>query len=711
MQGNPSSDAGSAGAVSLRVLIPFLLLFGAGLYEVVGLPHAPSPPIDAPDLSSLEAILRSSRPPLDGAMYVIGMLGWLVWAWPVLSLLLEVGVALAEQVADGTAVVRRARGIADVLSAPLVRKAVRASLAGGLVARMAFAGVPAAAAAPTETAAIIVDFSPRGGPSTLTEPQFWATFEEPAIDVPYHGIAYTVQPGDNLVRIAECFYGDGDKWQLLYESNQGRRMSDGLTFDRAGVIHPGWQLIVPDPTSTIETDADGQRWYTVRKGDSLAGISARLLGDERRWPELYSANVGVRLDDRHVLQDPRLIWPGLELRVPALDLEPEPPGDTSSPLPAAAPLTATPVPESPPTASQDVSTVTPAAADGGDPTPHADYGSRLPVDTATMTPSVEAPLPAEESGSQRPIPPAVGATAGAAAALAAVGGAALIVRRRHPRPARGQPESDVLVNAGFAEAEPTGEFGPNLDGDDLATASLIAARLSRALATELLHDGGDNSALPTDGTTLAAVRHGRSSTTLLLHEVPMGARAQLIGALPDAASRAFGARSDVEGMVSRDGDVLIRVSSVPKEALAGGGLDLPDGPDVWAAPSMLIRMGLLTDRQVLAANWDALSHVLVASPSGLGAEAVLEALVASLLARRSPAELGLIVLGRPHSVSDDLLHVFCTSCTFWSNRLTRTMNRPRNGSFDYCKMSLKDAWQQGRPVARTSSWLCLSWVI
>jgi len=137
----------------------------------------------------------------------------------------------------------------------------------------------------------------------------------------------------------------------------------------------------------------------------------------------------------------------------------------------------------------------------------------------------------------------------------------------------------------------------------------------------------------------------------------MAARSQLIGALPEAATRAFGARSDVEGMVSRDGDVLIRLSSVRMEALAAGGRDLPDGPDVWAAPSMLIRMGLLADRQVLAANWDALSHVLVASPSGHGAEAVLEALVASLLARRSPAELGLIVLGRPHSVSDDLLHV------------------------------------------------------
>jgi hypothetical protein len=160
MQANPPSEVRSAGAVSLRVLIPFLVLFGAGLYEVVGLPHAPNPTVQVPDLSSLEAILRSSRPPLDGAVYVVGMLGWSVWAWLVLSLLLQMVVGVAEQVAEGTAVVRQARGIADLLSAPLVRKAVRTSLAGGLAARVALAGVPAVAATPTHTAAFTVKPQP-----------------------------------------------------------------------------------------------------------------------------------------------------------------------------------------------------------------------------------------------------------------------------------------------------------------------------------------------------------------------------------------------------------------------------------------------------------------------------------------------------------------------------------------------------------------------
>jgi hypothetical protein len=137
----------------------------------------------------------------------------------------------------------------------------------------------------------------------------------------------------------------------------------------------------------------------------------------------------------------------------------------------------------------------------------------------------------------------------------------------------------------------------------------------------------------------------------------MAARQQLIEALPEAATRAFGARSDVEGMVSCDGDVLVRLTGIANEASAVGLEGSSSGPEAWPAPSVLLRMGLLADRQVFAANWDALSHVLVAAPSGHGADAVLEALLPSLVARRSPAELGLIVIGRPHSLPDELLGV------------------------------------------------------
>jgi LysM repeat protein len=268
------------------------------LYTIVGVPHAPDPRLEIPDPTSLEALLRSSRPPLDGVIYVIGMVGWGLWGWLVFSLVLQLITAGAERLAAGTTAVRRLRTLADVLCVPLVRKAVHASLAGGIVVRVAVAGMPTAvAAAPQNHAVVVMVGRAYAGAPASPRSDIWAA-EEPTDNIPVGSVVYTVQPGDNLAKIAERFYANGDKWQVLYQANQGRRMQDGATFDRAGVIQPGWRLIVPEPTEAINTDVDGRRWYTVRQGDSLAGISARLLGDEQRWPELFAVNEGVRLDER-----------------------------------------------------------------------------------------------------------------------------------------------------------------------------------------------------------------------------------------------------------------------------------------------------------------------------------------------------------------------------------------------------------------------------
>src|SRR5439155_19800992 len=80
---------------------------------------------------------------------------------------------------------------------------------------------------------------------------------------------------------------------------------------------------------------------------------------------------------------------------------------------------------------------------------------------------------------------------------------------------RMQPESDVAVNAGYAEAEPTDEFSSNTDSDDLSLAIAIAERISREVAEVLLCNSEDSAELPLDGAMLAAVRHGRSSTTFV----------------------------------------------------------------------------------------------------------------------------------------------------------------------------------------------------
>jgi len=63
-------------------------------------------------------------------------------------------------------------------------------------------------------------------------------------------------------------------------------------------------------SSTISTDTEVDRTYTVRPGDSLSKIAKSLLGDARKWRLLYEANKEV------VGSNPDLIQPGQVLKIP-----------------------------------------------------------------------------------------------------------------------------------------------------------------------------------------------------------------------------------------------------------------------------------------------------------------------------------------------------------------------------------------------------------
>ena len=53
----------------------------------------------------------------------------------------------------------------------------------------------------------------------------------------------------------------------------------------------------------------GTRTYVVVKGDSLSKIAQRFYGDPQDWRRIYEAN-------RDLIQNPDLIHPGQELRIP-----------------------------------------------------------------------------------------------------------------------------------------------------------------------------------------------------------------------------------------------------------------------------------------------------------------------------------------------------------------------------------------------------------
>jgi DNA invertase Pin-like site-specific DNA recombinase len=89
-----------------------------------------------------------------------------------------------------------------------------------------------------------------------------------------------------------------------------------------------------------------------------------------------------------------------------------------------------------------------------------------------------------------------------------------------------------------------------------------------------------------------------------------------------AAECAFGEHVDVDGLVSQDGDVLVRVTWDQRHPVPARVLELvgPDaGPSLWPAPCLVSPL-VLYDRQEYDLNWWSLSNVLIASPAGQGAE-------------------------------------------------------------------------------------------
>jgi nucleoid-associated protein YgaU len=360
----------------LAGLTVWLAIFGSAVYVLAGWPPAlPQLPTALPTWISVEVWLRSPALGIDVALPAARFLAWLMWGWTCATVLLRVGVNALELATNGATWVRSFRLASDWLTLPLVRRAVDASLAGVIMARVAMPFPVAAASLPATSASEVArTIGTRHGLASLTKYSLVNGNAHLVFgaeqDVTEQGdstaaaggdeLVYTVRHGDTWWGIAERFYGDGSRAEALLESNIGRLQGDGRQITRRGFIYPGWTVSVPEPIRGIVEEHDGQRWYTVARDDTLSGIAEDHLGDPTRWPELFELNRGqAMLDERHVLQDPSLIWPGLVLQLPeeetttdgddGASTEPppsvpsEPPADPVEPSPSVSPAVQTPV--------------------------------------------------------------------------------------------------------------------------------------------------------------------------------------------------------------------------------------------------------------------------------------------------------------------------------------------------------------------------------
>jgi len=620
--------------VRLVGLIAIMLAAGYGLRAIAGPPRVPS---RLPTPADVAAALGGSVVPLDALAGVLVALAWLSWLWIVGSLAIELLVVGAESAAEGAAWVRGLRAVANRLTLPLARRAVAAAFAVQVLSR----GVGVAAAEPlgVEEAALVApterrdDNSSAGGPVRAAPPAG----------------TYLVGAGDTLWSISESAYGSGDEYRRLVDANVGRRMPDGHLFSATGVIQPGWLLEVPDADWGVD-EVEGQRWYTVKPGDTLMGIAARILADEGRWRDLFELNKGAaRLGTDRTLSDPDLIWPGLRLRLPAEQLELESDQSADAHVPAvlgSVDLTVATAAVSPPQPAVQASAVPELAIAAAEPPLHV-----LPPLVRDLHPvppfaldqpeELDVPDAAPEPPAAQPGVPiqALGVVALAAAAGAATLGAR---RLRRWRPLPQAPESEVVVEGGYAEARLTHEFARHMQGGAFEPLAAIVGQVQVVI---------DEYGL--DKVEVVSAYEGRSSTTLTL-AAGLAQQALLVDLVPE-----FGARlgAECEAWISADQDVVLRIRRVRKTRL----LPAADSPQTPA--TCLLPLGVLYDRQVYSAAWGALGHVLVASLPGQGHETILTSLLATVTARRSPEEVRVWLIGTPRQLPAplaDLPHVQAT---------------------------------------------------
>ncbi|MFM7280568.1 MAG: LysM peptidoglycan-binding domain-containing protein [Planctomycetia bacterium] len=139
---------------------------------------------------------------------------------------------------------------------------------------------------------------------------------------------YRWQQGDGWVKLAERLYGNGAKFSLLKNANEGR-----------DDIQPGEQILVPifdvesmaaapanaapaEPAASKPATAGdkksskkaalvstGGKVHEVKKGESLWKIAKSELGDGNRWKEIYEIN-------KDQMKSPEAVRVGMKLKLP-----------------------------------------------------------------------------------------------------------------------------------------------------------------------------------------------------------------------------------------------------------------------------------------------------------------------------------------------------------------------------------------------------------
>ncbi|HBN07525.1 MAG TPA: hypothetical protein DD435_02385 [Cyanobacteria bacterium UBA8530] len=105
---------------------------------------------------------------------------------------------------------------------------------------------------------------------------------------------YLVKPGDTLIGIARRELDDPSLWREIYRENREKIGED------PGVLKKGLSLSLPEKKGKVEKNL--KRCYQVKKGDTLLSIARSVLGDATQWKKLYRDNKPAIGENPNVLK-------------------------------------------------------------------------------------------------------------------------------------------------------------------------------------------------------------------------------------------------------------------------------------------------------------------------------------------------------------------------------------------------------------------------
>ena len=130
----------------------------------------------------------------------------------------------------------------------------------------------------------------------------------------YASVLNTVQ--QEHVQLSHVHIQDG---KLFIQGTAPSEQAKNKVWDQIKLVNPNWsqELVAdisvdqsaaqPQPASA---QAQQQRTYTVKPGDSLSKIAKEFYGNANQYNKIFEAN-------RDILNDPNKISPGQTLKIPA----------------------------------------------------------------------------------------------------------------------------------------------------------------------------------------------------------------------------------------------------------------------------------------------------------------------------------------------------------------------------------------------------------